>query len=272
MWIENPLVADVINRRMTGGPSHWLNHFVDHHLPQKALRILSLFPADLGHEQLIARRTGCPVVFDVAVRSSNAAEAIISEAAAQGLEVRIIASSEQAFVDLPFDARYDVIVNVSTLDRAEQPIRVLERVAAAMDSGPVFCGTAYTGPDENRLPTEQSAIVEHFLAALDPEWHRRKDISVANSGLVEEAQRRGVRRNAGLIHEWLVSNLDFITRRYAGGGLLEPIFALVDEARLAPDNYEAALALRLLVAADEELTQAGTLPHHLMFYIGRRRS
>ena len=255
---------------MTGGPSHWLNHVIEHHLPRKPIRVLSLFPVDLGHEQLIARQAEHPVVFDVAIRSSNEAEAILGEAAAPGLDVRIIASDEQAFVDLSVGAPYDLVVNVATLDRAEQPIQVLERVAAAMDSGSVFCGTAYTGPDENRLPSDQAAIVEHFMAALDPEWHRRKGISVANSGLVEEAQRRGFRRNAGLIHQWLVSNLDFITRRYAGGGLLEPIFALVDEARLSPDSYEAALALRLLVAAEEELTQAGALPHHLMFYVGRR--
>jgi SAM-dependent methyltransferase len=270
MWINNNLVQDAVYRRLTGQSKHWLNWVFEDYIQGVKGKMLSIGSETALHELAIA--SIAPGLEIVAVESDpGLADIGRANAEAAGANIVVKTSSIDAFLSSN-EEKFDFILSVNALDRASDVQSVCKGLANALTPEGIFCLTEYVGPAHLELSQRQEEAVDQFLSALDPDWKTWPNATFKMSDLIESTKQSGRRKDPNGVMIALERNFDFLLRRYGGGGLLEPMFASLNEDRLNNGSPESCNIARLLIAAEDQLINAGIVPNHVFLGICRSKA
>lgn len=267
-WMGCALVQDAVYRRMTGVSKHWLNWLFEDFSQVKPARLLSLCCDGGGHELLLARMGYATELIGVEADPEKVASAR-KKASDERLTVNFQQATIDEYLDVNSGEKFDVILMVNALDQARDVERACRLLSRMLTPNGLICLTEYIGPRRGIYPNSQVRIVNRFLRALDPEFRTDPESAFTNpqdtrSDVVEGRHMRP-EAIAGLMETYF----SFLLKRYCGGGLLQPIFSQLRLEKINDGSIESRNVARLLISAEESLTQAGVIRDNLIFAICR---
>ena len=266
-WTKNKIVEREIYLRMTDLPNHWIEWTFEVCVPP-INRILSIGCGDGAHELAIGRRRYASYIraFDA---SSVAIEQARASAVAENLDIDFRVSTFEEFCrSEPEGPLMDAVLFCGSLHHVIEIEAMLFAVRRHLRPGGFVIVNEYVGPCYQLYSERQLSIVNNFLKRVPAEFKVEPDaqLDLPTIEMIMAADpTEGVRAN--LIRHLLPLFFNRHYERLIGGGLLHPIFGLLDDNRVN-DGSPASVALaEMLVAADSELTRLGVLDHEFLFTV-----
>ncbi len=266
-WTSNPLVQEVVNRRIVGPASNdfWLNWVLADYLPSRVRRCLSICCGTGTHEIIAAKtgRVGFLEAFDLSPRGVDAAR---RRAADAGVEVRFFEADVNAY-ECPRRS-YDLILAGGALHHVSALERVLATLHDGLTDDGVLIANEFVGPVRHQWTERQVETVNRLLGALPPHLRARSRIERSS---VEEmlAHDPSEAVRSSLILPVLRSYFEIVEARPFGGTLMHVLYQALDPATL--ESPEARAALGSVLATEESLIGAGVLPSDFALVAARRR-
>ncbi|MAG32036.1 MAG: hypothetical protein CL908_14230 [Deltaproteobacteria bacterium] len=268
-WTSNPLIQSAIQLRQTGDPERfWLGWLFEDCLKQPAERVLSVGCGAGGHEIMMAHQGWADHVeaFD---SSAAGIEKARGDAAALGLDdIDFRLSTFEEFAETgPDFPTFDVVFFAGPLHHIRDLEGMLSRVRRCLKPDGALLFNEYVGPAYSIYPPDRVAIINRVLRSIPAEYKREKDIQWVNP-TIDEVMRHdpseGVR--SSIVLDLLGMYFDYELKRPLGGGLLHPIFDLLDGKRLADGSTDAEAVVSMLIETEDLLTDHGVIEPDM--YIG----
>jgi 2-polyprenyl-3-methyl-5-hydroxy-6-metoxy-1,4-benzoquinol methylase len=270
-WIENPIVLEEINRRMTGTAKFWLNWVFEDYLCFRPRRMLSIGCGDGEHELIVARNryVGTIDAFDA---SNVGIELASKKAQSEGFDVNFYVDTFEHFTIAPVNETYDLIMFAGSLHHVRELEPMLNKVRNVLAPDGVILFNEYIGPCYGIYEADRVELINRTLAALAPEFKTSPDARFVNPSIEMVLARdptEGVR--SALIPNFLEIYFKTEWIRYFGGALLHPMFPYLNSQRLSDKSPESESILRLLIDTERSLTEAGKLKSDFCFgFCGHR--
>jgi SAM-dependent methyltransferase len=258
-WHTNPIVSVEIARRIGGASKHWLYWLFQDHLSFRPETLLSVGCGDGSHELIIARNQ-----FATHVDAFDASEVGIGNARSiatrEQLNANFYVDTFDNFIAEPVRKTYDAVMFVGSLHHVLDLEGMLNKVKNSLNRHGILIFNEYVGPCYIILPDYQVSLVNKMLDALSPEFKIAPDVQWVNPR-IETARfldpSEAVR--SALIPQFLRLYFDVKWVANFGGSLLHPIFQLLNVDRLSDGSSESNTVVKLLIAIENILMQAGVL-------------
>jgi ubiquinone/menaquinone biosynthesis C-methylase UbiE len=273
LWTSNRLVLAEVFRRMTGTTKFWLCWAFEDYLKHQPQRVLSIGCGNGGHELMIARNRYAAHVdaFDISAGGIASAQ---QTARSEGLSnVNFYVESFEEFVASPPTTTYDFIMFAGSLHHVRDIEGVLGTVRRILDPGGILMFNEFVGPVYMIFPPSQAAIVNAMLDAIAPEFKippTARWVSPSIEAVFAADPSESVR--APLVLPLLEAYFDVVWKRHFGGALLQPAFTLLDGDRLNDGSPESSSIVRLLIEAENTLTEARVLEHNFCWGFCKHRA
>lgn len=266
-WTKNKIVERELYMRMTDLPQHWIDWTFQVCLPPIE-RILSVGCGDGSHELAIGRRK-----FASDIRAFDASPVAIEQAKAgalaEGLEIDFQVSTFEEFSrSEPSGPLMDAVMFCGSLHHVTEIEAMLFAVRRHLRPGGFIIINEYVGPCYQLYSERQVSIVNNFLTRIPAAFKIAPDVQLTLPTIemiMAADPTEGVRAN--LIRPLLPLFFNPHYERLVGGGLLHPIFGLLDDNQINDGSAASEAVAELLVAADSELTRLGILDHEFLFSI-----
>jgi len=277
-WMGHPEVQWHINRCCSGDPNRtWLDHFCDTYAHGRRIHdVLNLGCGDGALErQLIGRDFA-----DSYVGYDLSADCVERAAATVGREHprARFECADLNHVTLPRDA-FDVVFFSHALHHIERLEHLCEEARAALRPDGFLLVNEFIGPSRHQWTDYQLHVCNRLLDALP--GHLRRDIS----RLPDEVLKPTITRMS--IAEWLrcdpseavrsaeivlalERSFEILERRDFGGTVLQKLFENI-VGNFAPDEPDQSAMVRLLIAIEEILIDAGLLKADFTCIVARAR-
>lgn len=264
-WISNPTVQDALYRRMTGQPKHWLNWLFEDYLSTKPSRVLSLCCGEGDHEVVMAKANYADTVIGV---DGEPSKIELAQGKSKDLPAEFIHQRIEDFVANYDGEKFDLILADNALDRVPDIEGFTRQLRELLKPDGRLCVLEYVGPPRHVYSPLQVSIINRFVDALPSDMRLDGDARFPNypswSG---QGDPVGKRARPQVVVSVLESYLKPEKVSNCAGGLLEPVFSCLNSGALSSNNVQNEAMVRLLIAADETLTQSGLFKHSLMFGI-----
>jgi O-antigen biosynthesis protein len=271
-WTNNPVVGEVVYRRMSGGETaeHWLGWLMaDHFRGRRFARVLSP-GCGVGDHEVALMATGQIDQLDAFDFSDASLRLARQKAADRGLKVRFYRDDINAF-QIPEGRRYDMIVCSGSVHHVREIERFLGVVRDALAPDGVFVFNEYVGPCYNIYPRKQLAVINRLLAAIAPEL-RQSDRLEQNT--VEQAMAYDSSESvrSSLILPFASTYFDLEFCHHYGGSVLHPMYPLLRHDAMSRPNPEARSIMGLLAEFEAILIEKGVLTSDFALCVCRKKS
>lgn len=262
-WVQNPIVAQTVYRRMTGQEGFWLD-WVFKNLVSPVESLLSVGCGDGSHELLIARQGFAQriVAFDAAREAIQRAQ---ETADAEGLKIEFQNSLFEEFVAAPGpENTYDVVLFSGSLHHVTDLEGMLSAVRYVLKPGGKVIVNEYCGPCYQLYPRSQVETVDRVIASLSNEFRSADRLVMPSIEMIMASDpTEGVR--SALIPVLVPLYFKREYERFIGGGLLHPLFTCLNASRVNDGSPESQTLVEMLILLEDELTRAGAIGHDFMF-------
>ena len=276
-WLDSPVVVgEHVMPLIAGGPSegHWLlDCFSRYPLPRDGAW-LSLQCGGGGLELLAAQRG----LFDSLEGFDSSPEAV--QAARAWVAFHGVAGARFEAASLPDvplpEGSYDVVLSQMSLHRLPDLDAFLERLRRALRPGAWLLLNEYVGPRYFQYTDRQLVIVEELLATLPPRLRMNRQTGtekrvhhrVPVEHFLQHAPDEAV--SSERIVAAIAERFEVEAVRGYGGSLLEPLLQGI-VGNFDPAIPEDMTVLRLLLAAERLLLQAGVVQSDFALLVARQR-
>lgn len=267
-WMSCALVQDAVYRRMTGISKHWLNWVFEDFAALKDARVLSLCCDSGGHEILLSKMGFAGELIGVEADEEKVVRAT-KLAADERVAVKFVHSTIDDYLTKNSNEKYDVILLVNAIDQALDVERACRLLSRMVTPNGFLCLTEFIGPRCGIYPAAQVGMINRVLRSIDPEFKVEPEGAFVNPPDFKSDLVAGNRARPQAISSLLDTYFDFLVRRPCGGGLLQPVFSRLRLDKINDGSAESQNVTRLLIAAEELLTQSGVIRDNLLFAVCR---
>ncbi len=270
-WTGNPLIAESVYRRMSGGESsaHWLDWLIrDYFRKRRFRRVLSPACGVGDHEvQMMAHGTIDHLdSFDF----SEASLAIAREkAAARKLKINFYVNDVNTF-EIPRGVHYDMIICSGAVHHVREIERFFRIVRDSLAPGGVFVFNEYVGATYNIYPHKQLKIINRLLKAIAPELRHSDQLEQSTvERALEYDSSESVR--SSLIMPFAETYFDFEFCRPMGGAVLHPLYPLLKHDQMMKPTPEMQSIVRLLLEFEGILLEKGVLDTDFVLCVCKKK-
>ena len=266
-WHMNPHVFQHICLRMHGHNKHWLGWLFEDYLQHKPSRLLSVGCGDGSHELVIARNNYVDIVdaFDI---SELGIEIAAKTAQKEGLSANFYIDSFESFANSEVTEKYDVIMFIGSLHHASNLEAVLLKTKMLLNPGGVVVINEHVGPCYIVLPEDRIKIINSILSSLPDKYKITPDALWRNptyDEILKTDPSESIRSSIIPQMTELFFKIEF-TSNY-GGGILHPIFQLLDSNILSDGSIESEAIVKLLIQLENLLETNNILPSDFIFRV-----
>ncbi|HZW30859.1 MAG TPA: class I SAM-dependent methyltransferase [Isosphaeraceae bacterium] len=270
-WTANPVIGEVVYRRMSGGesPEHWLTWLIRDYFQQRRFtRVLSP-GCGVGDHEVALMELGTIAQLDAFDFSEASLRIARAKAAAKGLKISFYRDDINTF-EVPVGRKYDLIFCSGSVHHVRELERFLRVVRDALTADGVFVFNEYVGPCYNIYPRGQLEIVNRLLGAIAPELRlaeRLEQITVEQALAHDPSE--SVR--SSLILPFASTYFRFeLCRRY-GGTVLHPLYPLLRHDAMSKPTQEMQTIMRLLAEFEAILLERGVLSSDFVLCVCRKK-
>ena len=270
-WTGNPVIAELVARRMSGGasPEHWLTWLIRDYFPQRRFaRVLSP-GCGVGDHEVAMMALGTIAQLDAFDFSEASLRIARQKAAAKRLKINFYQDDINTF-EVPAGRKYDLIFCSGSVHHVRELERFFRVVRDALAPDGVFVFNEYVGPCYNIYPREQLEIVNRLLGAIAPELRlaERLDQITVEQALAHDPSE-SVR--SSLILPFASTYFRFEVCRLFGGTVLHPLYPLLRHDAMSKATPEAQTIVRLLAEFEAILIEEGVLTSDFVLCICRKK-
>jgi SAM-dependent methyltransferase len=271
-WTGNPTVAQAVYRRMSGGSGkHWLSWLLeDYFAGRRFPRVLSPGCGTGAHEVIVAA-SGKADEIDAFDFSEVCLERARGEARSKGLTINFYRDDLDGFVLAP-GRSYDLVLCSGTVHHVRELERFYGTIAAALAPGGCFVVNEYVGDCYLIYRARQVALVNRLLACLPRALRSSDEVRLAVQTVEERLAvdpTEAVRSK--LVLPFLRSYFDVELERPFGGGLLHPMYPLLNDAFFRSGDPAGEAVLRLLLELEAIFMEEGVLESDFALCVARPR-
>jgi len=274
-WTNNPQVVSAVETRQTGQPGRfWLGWLFEEQLKEPVERVVSIGCGAGSHEIMISHERWANQI-DAFDASSAGIEKARAHAAQLGLDnIDFQVSTFEEFAENgPDSPTYDVALFAGSLHHVRDLEGMLSRVRRCLKPNGRVLFSEYVGPLYSIYPPDRVAILNRVLRSIPAEFKREADVQWVNP-TIDEVMRQdpseGVR--SSIVLDVLGMYFDFELKRDFGGGLLHPLFDLLDAERLADGSIGSRAVISMLIETEDLLTEHGIIDSDMCFGICRHKA
>jgi len=270
-WTGNPLIGEIVYRRMSGGESseHWLTWLMrDYFKKRRFARVLSP-GCGVGDHEVAMMSFGTIAHLDAFDFSQASLQIAREKAAAKRLKINFYLEDINAF-EVPEDRKYDLVLCSGSVHHVRELERFLRVVRDALTPDGVFVFNEYVGACYNVYPRKQLDIVNRLLRAIAPDLrcaHRLDQIAVEQALAHDPSE--SVR--SSLILPFASTYFDFEFCRPFGGTVLHPLYPLLRHDEMSKPTPEMQTIVRLLMEFEAILVEKGVLASDFVLCVCRKK-
>jgi SAM-dependent methyltransferase len=270
-WFGNPLIAEAIHRRMSGGESsdHWLTWLLRDYFKNKRFsRVLSP-GCGVGDHEVAMMSFGTIAHLDAFDFSEASLRIAREKASSANIVINFYIDDINAF-EIPSGRRYDMVLCSGAVHHVREIERFFRAVRDALTWDGVFVFNEYVGPCYNVYPHEQLDIINRLLQAIAPAFRRREWLDQTSvEFMLARDPSEAVR--SSLILPFASTYFDVELCRPFGGTVLHPLYPLLRHDAMSAPTPEMQTIVRLLMEFEAILVENGVLASDFALCVCRKR-
>jgi O-antigen biosynthesis protein len=266
-WTGNPVIAEAVYERMSGGETsgHWLNWLFRTHFKARRFRRVLSPACGVGDHEVEIMSLGTIDQLDAFDFSAASLELARQKAAARRLEINFYIDDVNAFT-IPKGRKYDMIFCSGAVHHVRELERFFQVVRDALEPDGVFVFNEYVGPSYTIYPPKQLKIINRLLQAIAPELRKSDQLSeftVERAMAIDPSE--SVR--SSLIMPFAATFFDFELCHSFGGTILHPLYPLLKHDQMTKPAAENRSLMRLLAEFEAILIEEGVLESNFVLCV-----
>jgi O-antigen biosynthesis protein len=258
-WTGNPVLAEAIYERMSGGETsgHWLNWLFREYFKKRRFRRVLSPACGVGDHEVEIMSLGTIDHLDAFDFSAASLQIARHKAAERHLDINFYIDDVNAF-EIQKGRKYDMIFCSGAVHHVRELERFFRVVRDALEPDGAFVFNEYVGASYNIYPPKQLNIINRLLKAIAPELRKSDQLKPFT---VERAMASDSSESvrSSLIMPFAATFFDFALCRPFGGTVLHPLYPLLKHDQMIKDAAENRTIMRLIAEFEAILIEHGVL-------------
>lgn len=269
-WTANPIVGNVIYRRMTGGVGKfWLNWLLDDHFAGRKFQRMLSPGCGVGDHEVAASQIGNIPHIDAFDFSESCLQLARQKAAAKSRQINFYRDDLNEFV-LPKSPRYDLVLCSGSVHHVRELERFFEVIRNAMESDGRLVVNEYVGACYNLYPPRQVNMINRILACIPSELRHGEAFTPHTLDQLLAADPSESVRSA-LILPIMEQYFELELRHDYGGMILHPLYPLLRHELLSEPTPQNKAILQLIAEVEAILMEQQAMTTDFTLCVGRPR-
>jgi len=256
-WVSNPIVAETIHERMSGGQTkkYWLRWLIQDYFAGRNFDQMISLGCGVGNHEIIMAQEGFARHIDAFDFSEAALNIARQTAANQGVDINFYQDDFNTFNLIP-GKRYDAAFCAGSLHHVKELERFLGIVHESLNPDGYFILNEYVGDTYCIYNNRQLKLLNRLYDCFN---------QLLRSGIREEFINPSIHQvfatdpseavRSKLILPFVEYYFDIELYNPFGGGILHPLYPLLDHTQLLPGDPKGETIVRLLLEFEEILME-----------------
>jgi 2-polyprenyl-3-methyl-5-hydroxy-6-metoxy-1,4-benzoquinol methylase len=262
-WVSNQFIEESINKRMSGGTTqkYWLAWLIEDFFAGKKFDNLLSIGCGIGNHEVIIAKLGLAKNIDAFDFSESSLKIARESAEAAGVKVNFYQNN---FNDFQINERhkYDIVFCSGSLHHVKEIERFMLIVHLSLKHNGYFIVNEYVGDCYNIYSQHQVNLINRLYNCFPDELKSGKMETFVNPTIkqvFETDPSEAVRSK--LIIPLLREYFNIEVFNPLGGGILHPMYPLLDHKQFLPGDAKGEAIIKLLLEFEEILMELpGGLP------------
>ncbi|QKQ77351.1 bifunctional 2-polyprenyl-6-hydroxyphenol methylase/3-demethylubiquinol 3-O-methyltransferase UbiG [Nostoc sp. TCL240-02] len=254
-WTSNPIIAEIVYQRMSGGQSkkHWLTWLIEDYFAGQKFESLLSPGCGIGDHEVIVAKSGIVKTIDAFDFSQASLEIARQNASNAGATINFYQDDLNAFTVID-EKKYDLVLCSGSLHHVKELERFLAIIQKCLKSNGYFIINEYVGDCYNIYNKQQIKIINRLYKCF-PDVLRAGARGEFQNHTIEQAIATDPSEcvRSKLILPFLENYFDMEVYHPFGGGLLHPLYPLLDHNQFLDDKNPAALTILKLLLEFEAI-------------------
>ncbi len=256
-WISNPIIEDTIHRRMSGGQTqkYWLRWLIEDYFAGRSFNNLLSLGCGMGNHEVTLAEANFAKTIDAFDFSEASLDIAKHRAEIAGVKVNFYTDDFNTFT-LDSGKKYDIAFCSGSLHHVKEIERFLEIVHQSLHPESYFIVNEYVGDNYCIYSRKKVELInrlygcfnELLRSGLQSEFINPSIYQVFNTDPSEAVRSK-------LILPFLEYYFDVEVYNPFGGGILHPLYPLLNHAQLLPGEPKGETIVRLLLEFEEILME-----------------
>ncbi|MFY7806874.1 MAG: glycosyltransferase [Limnoraphis robusta] len=256
-WISNPIIEDVIHQRMSGGQTnkYWLRWLIEDYFAGRTFNNLLSLGCGMGNHEVTLAQANFARSIDAFDFSEASLEMAKRRAEIAGVKVNFYTDDFNTF-SLDSGKKYDIAFCSGSLHHVKELERFLEIVHRSLHPEGYFIVNEYIGDNYCIYSRKKVELINRLYACfnellrsgLQSEFINPTIYQVFNTDPSEAVRSK-------LILPFIEYYFDIEVYNPFGGGILHPLYPLLNHVQLLPGEPKGETIVRLLLEFEEILME-----------------
>lgn len=254
-FIKNPIIAETIYKRISGGQTtkYWLNWLVEDFFENRKFENLLSMGCGIGNHEILLAKLGLANQIDAFDFSEASLKIAREEAQTAGVIINFYRDDFNEF-NLSENKKYDLVFCSGSLHHVKELERLFVIVQQNLNPDGYFVVNEYVGDCYNIYNQRQVELINRLYDCFPNSLRSSKTKKFINPTIdqVFSADPSESVRSK-LILPLLEAYFDIELYRPYGGGILHPLYPLLNHRELASKEPRSEAIIRLLLEFEEVL-------------------
>lgn len=257
-WVSNPLVEERIYQRMSGGVTqkYWLAWLIEDYFQGKKFNNLLSIGCGVGNHEVIIAKLGLAKQIDAFDFSETSLAIARKSAEVAGVNINFYQDDFNNFTLDP-KQKYDIIFCSGSLHHVKEIERFMSIVNQSLHSDGYFIVNEYVGDCYNIYNQQQVDLINRLYNCFPDELRsgimEDKFINPSIKQVFATDPSEAVRSK--LILPFLEHYFETELFSPLGGGILHPLYPLLDHKQFLPGEPKGEAIIKLLLELEEILME-----------------
>ncbi len=270
-WLANKQITTELYRRMTdGNEGHWLGWLINSYLGRRSFRRMISPGCGTGEHELFIARSKRVAEIDAFDFSEASLKVAREKAAKEGVKINFYRDDLNTF-ELRKEKKYDLVFCSGSVHHVRELERFFQQLHEACTSDAVLVLNEYVGACYNLYPPRQVELINRMLRAMPKPVRLAERFTVHSLPAKLNSDPSESVRSA-LILPVMEQYFTIEYRRDYGGGLLHPLYRLLNHAELGDGDPKSTAIVGLLLEIEKVLMERECLPTDFTFCVARPKA
>lgn len=248
-WVKNPIIAETIYKRMSGGKTtkFWLNWLVEDFFADRKFDNILSIGCGIGNHEILLAKLGLANQIDAFDFSESSLRIAREEAKAAGVKINFYQDNFNEF-NLEKNKKYDLIFCSGSLHHVKEIERLLSIIQNSLNPEGYFIVNEYVGDCYNIYNQWQVELINRLYGCF-PNSLRSSELEKFVNPTIQQvfAADPSESVRSKLILPLLDAYFKIEVYRPFGGGILHPLYPLLNHNELSSNEPKSEAIIKLLL-------------------------
>lgn len=255
-WVKNPIIAEMLYKRMSSGETakYWIYWLVEDFFANRKFENMLSIGCGIGNHEILLAKLGLTKKIDAFDFSEASLKIAKEEAKKAEVKINFYQDNFNEF-SLGKNQKYDLVFCSGSLHHVKEIERLLLIVRQALKPEGYFIVNEYVGDCYNIYNQRQVEIINRLYRCFPDSLRSRSKVEKFVNPTIEQvfATDPSESVRSKLIIPFLKAYFDIELYRPYGGGILHPMYPLLNHDKLVAKEPKSETIIRLLLEFEEIL-------------------